>query len=44
MTWFSIIMKADELRERMQRDRRDAIARHHDSERTGIVIKEIDEK
>jgi hypothetical protein len=33
-----------ELKERMQTSRRKAIINHHDKIRTGIIIKEIDEK
>jgi len=44
MTLYSFYVKASELRARMQTERRKSIERRNNCLRTGIIIKEIDEK
>jgi hypothetical protein len=44
MTLYSFYVKASELRTRMQSKRRESIERRNNRLRTGILIKELDEK
>jgi hypothetical protein len=44
MTIYYFIQKTNELREKMQKDRRKAIERHQRAIRKGIYFKEIDEE
>jgi hypothetical protein len=44
MTLYAFYVKANELRARMQTERRESIERRNNRLRTGIIIKELDEK